>query len=636
MAAQTCELLRGAIWARACRPHSSRSPSPARRRRPSSSTAPPPIVATLPLLIDDAREAVELAVREGDDVAALLGAVTPRLSADNVDQVTSALYLRAAKGGHTVARRWWAVAAPAMAPRPRRAAPASVADGAEAAAASRPGAGVVVATDGFALGEASRPRSARRWALRARWSAAMSRRARVGPSAILAAAVAAAPDRAIVAAPLRGAAVRGDVRRLRAARAATPRGRLPLGGRAGRLPVADAAPRRRRRVLRALGAPDAGYALEGGVAAWLDDLGASGDAAEVPGVDDNAKIDARAPSWTPRRRGATTSYVRTSSELEAKVASFAHVRYVVDGWVDDGTTRSSATPPPPSAALDLGAPPAAHDRDDGAAAFAAVDVGGDAARTWRPNGPGTLRASPAAPRPLPAPQLDPSPGARRPAAPVAGRASSSSRTPPLPGGARGPVQPTRRRRAGPRRRRWRLAGPRPVDVLFVGKLNGRRRNILRALRYDHGLRVLHGNADGPLFGEPLKAALQGAKVVLSLRFFDDDREWKMTRFLPAVAAGAVVVAEPGGAPAEQAAWAGAVHFAAGGVSGLARAIRAYLDDDAARDARAAAALDVLRSRPMAAKLRRPLAKLARGACPGWVPETVEGDPAPWQWDVVMD
>ena len=181
-----------------------------------------------------------------------------------------------------------------------------------------------------------------------------------------------------------------------------------------------------------------------------------------------------------------------------------------------------------------------------------------------------------------------------------------------------------------------LAGPRPVDVLFVGKLNGRRRNILHALRYDHGLKVLHGNADGPLFGEPLKAALEGAKVVLSLRFFDDDREWKMTRFLPAVAAGAVVVAEPGGAPAEQAAWAGAVHFAPGGVSGLARAIQAYLDDDAARDARAEAALDVLRSRPMAAKLRRPLAKLARGACPDWVPATVEGDPAPWQWDVVMD
>ena len=181
-----------------------------------------------------------------------------------------------------------------------------------------------------------------------------------------------------------------------------------------------------------------------------------------------------------------------------------------------------------------------------------------------------------------------------------------------------------------------LSGPRPVDVLFVGKLNGRRRNILRALRYDHGLRVLHGNADGPLFGEPLRAALRSAKVVLSLRFFDDDREWKMARFLPAVAAGAVVVAEPGGAPAEQAAWAGAVHFAAGGVSGLARAIQAYLDDDAARGARAEAALGVLRSRPMAAKLRRPLAKLARGACPGWVPETVEGDPAPWQWDVVMD
>ena len=1109
--------------------------------------APPPIVATLPLLIDGAREAVELAVREGDDVAALLGAVTPRLSADNVDQVTSALYLRAAKGGHTVARRWWAVAASAAGPATAAAARAAVWRTAlSAAAASRPGAGVVVATDGFALGEESR--AALGAALRARGAraaAAVSTAEWVGPSAILAAAVAAAPDRAIVAAPPWGAAVHGDV--------FVDYERLARGhGRGGRLVAWAAAPAgclARTPLLvadaeswKALGAPDAGYALEGGVAAWLDDLGARGDAVEVPawsealacdplpdggerldavGLPDDwerlRQIDADlfhlrsrpagggrgaaprpAPTWLGRNltglsldrherdvrgerghavaaslclydddrflaplladleprvhavvvhhalepwfgaprpaarrraaaavaalaaasakmsvvvgdwpteeaqrnsalrvaaalpcapshvllvdgdefwhpveldralalvadaerggrrvgwaraamatyfksassvvdppeplqilwlvetdRGSPTacafsearnwacadgtlaadalaakidalgvfvdaatarchhlSYVRTSSELEAKVASFAHARDVVDGWVDDvwraydadpaledlhpthpaafkrtkrqplwalppalrrlsldarRRSRDCAAPsgddalfchasPPRRAALDLGAPPAAHDRSDGAAAAAAVDVGGDAARTWRPNGPrgrfeSVVGGAEAAAAGV---QLDPSPGAPtcgaggRPrflvvvigegeldgategvfadaAAAVAAAARAlggdaaaawcpdarfcvldeprpllivlgvhhlaryafeaddgselsfaAARGWPAPNASAlynfeqvgraedlaadsklldllpawadaghlwdysaatvgaanardapdvegsslvlderaslgGRVDACVPRNARARRARVdaasdrpvsqanvvalaearglraahvplgaapglgdgaeNLYGPRPVDVLFVGKLNGRRRAALRALRSDHGLRVLHGNADGPLFGEPLRKALEGAKVVLSLRFFDDDREWKMTRFLPAVAAGAVVVAEPGGAPAEQAAWAGAVHFAAGGVSGLARAIQAYLDDDAARGARAEAALDVLRSRPMAAKLRRPLAKLARGACPGWVPETVEGDPAPWQWDVVMD
>ena len=258
--------------------------------------APPPVVATLPLLIDGAREAVELAVREGDDVAALLGAVTPRLSADNVDQVTSALYLRAATGGRTVARRWWAVAASAAGPATAAAARAAVWRTAlSAAAASRPGAGVVVATDGFALGEDSR--AALGAALRARGAtaaAAVATAEWVGPSAILAAAVAAAPDRAIVAAPPWGAAVRGDV--------FVDYERLARGhGRGGRLVAWAAAPAgclSRTPLLvadaaswKALGAPDAGYALEGGVAAWLDDLGARGDAVEVPAWSDALACD---------------------------------------------------------------------------------------------------------------------------------------------------------------------------------------------------------------------------------------------------------------------------------------------------------------------------------------------------------
>ncbi|KAH8092283.1 hypothetical protein JL720_5251 [Aureococcus anophagefferens] len=899
--------------------------------------APPPIVATLPLLIDGAREAVELAVREGDDVAALLGAVTPRLSADNVDQVTSALYLRAAKGGHTVARRC-------------------------AAAASRPGAGVVVATDGFALGEDSR---AALGALRC--ARGRCRRCRdgewVGPSAILAAAVTAAPDRAIVAAPPWGAAVRGDVfvdyERLARTRGATSSPGRPPAGCLSRTPllVADAAS------WKALGAPDAGYAARAASprgsttsarraaevrrgrtrsratrsrtaasastpsgsrttgsgsarstrtsstcgrgrwrrpraprATWLGRnlSGLSSTATSATGAANAATPSPRrsasttttassrpcsrtssrahavvvhhalepwfgAPRPAARRRAAAAvaalaaasakmsvvvgdwpteeaqrnsalraaalpcapshvllvdgdefwhpveldralalsastvvdppeplqilwlvetardsptacafsearnwacadgtlaadalaekidalgvfvdaatarchhlSYVRTSSELEAKVASFAHARDVVDGWVDDvwraydaGQHKGDSTydadpaledlhPTHPAAfkrtkrqplwalppalrrlsldarrrsrdcaapagdgallprvaaaarGLDLGAPPAAHDRSDGAAFAAAVDVGGDAARTWRPNGPGVAERRRRRRGAAAGVQLDPSPGA-----PTCGAGGRPRFLVVVIGegeldGATEGVFATRavaaaRALGGDAAAAWCpdarfcvLDEPRPLlIVLGVHHLaryafeadDGSEVGFAAARGWRTRTSALYNfeqspprNADGPLFGEPLKAALQGAKVVLSLRFFDDDREWKMTRLRPSPP-GAVVVAEPGGAPAEQAAWAGAVHFAAGGVSGLARAIRAYLDDDAARDARAAAALDVLRSRPMAAKLRRPLAKLARGACPGWVPETVEGDPAPWQWDVVMD
>ncbi|KAH8057166.1 hypothetical protein JL722_6807 [Aureococcus anophagefferens] len=558
--------------------------------------APPPIVATLPLLIDGAREAVELAVREGDDVAALLGAVTPRLSADNVDQVTSALYLRAAKGGHTVARRC-------------------------AAAASRPGAGVVVATDGFALGEASR--AALGAALRARARAAVATAEWVGPSAILAAAVAAAPDRAIVAAPPWGAAVRGDVfvdyeRLARGRRGASSPGRRAAGC-LSRTPllVADA------ESWEALGAPDGGYALEGGVAAWLDDLGArrrrrgagvvdalacdplpdGGERLDAVGLPDDwerlrqvdadlfhlrsrpagggtsAPVPRPARTWlgrnlsglsstatsatgaanaatpSPRRSASTTT--TASSRPCSRTSSRAHavvVHHALEPWF--GAPRPAARRRAAAAVAALAAASAKMSADDGS------EVGFAAARGWpNPNASALYNFEQANV--------------------VALAEARGLRAAHVPLGA----APGLGDGAGA------LAGPRPVDVLFVGKLNGRRRNILRALRYDHGLRVLHGNADGPLFGEPLKAALEGAKVVLSLRFFDDDREWKMTRFLPP--------SPP--APSSSRSPPRGVQVA-----------------------------------PMAAKLRRPLAKLARGACPGWVPETVEGDPAPWQWDVVMD
>ena len=175
--------------------------------------------------------------------------------------------------------------------------------------------------------------------------------------------------------------------------------------------------------------------------------------------------------------------------------------------------------------------------------------------------------------------------------------------------------------------------PRDVDVLFVGRLNARRRGALRALRKT--ARVFHGNADGPAFGDDLRSLLARAKVVLSLNYFGDADEWKMTRVLPAIAAGAVVVAEAGGAPAEAAAWAGAVAFVDGGPDELAATVAFYLENATARVERAAAARAILESRRMASALRAPADALVSGACGGWRAAAV-AEPAGWFWEVLHE
>ena len=82
--------------------------------------------------------------------------------------------------------------------------------------------------------------------------------------------------------------------------------------------------------------------------------------------------------------------------------------------------------------------------------------------------------------------------------------------------------------------------------MFVGRMNGRRRQVLLELR-KRGVPVYHANADALLFGDGLRDVLRRARIVLSLSYFGDADEWKATRYLPSIAAGAVVVAEAGGA-----------------------------------------------------------------------------------------
>lgn len=73
---------------------------------------------------------------------------------------------------------------------------------------------------------------------------------------------------------------------------------------------------------------------------------------------------------------------------------------------------------------------------------------------------------------------------------------------------------------------------RDIDILFVGRCDGTRIEKLRMLRQS-GLNVLHGNFDGPLFGSRLSEHLKRAKIVLSLNYWSNESEWKMTRYLPA-------------------------------------------------------------------------------------------------------
>ena len=101
-----------------------------------------------------------------------------------------------------------------------------------------------------------------------------------------------------------------------------------------------------------------------------------------------------------------------------------------------------------------------------------------------------------------------------------------------------------------------------MDVLFYGMLNDYRRGVLRKLRSEYGFRIVHANANGPVFGTRLLSLVRRAKIVLSLRYWrgvennlDQGGEWKMTRFLRPLASGtAIVISERCGSMGEQEMW----------------------------------------------------------------------------------
>ena len=75
-----------------------------------------------------------------------------------------------------------------------------------------------------------------------------------------------------------------------------------------------------------------------------------------------------------------------------------------------------------------------------------------------------------------------------------------------------------------------------IDVLFYGMMNEYRHKRITELRRA-GLTVLHANAHSPAFGARLDRILMRTRLVLNLRFFDGEPEWKMTRFIKPLANG---------------------------------------------------------------------------------------------------
>ncbi len=151
-----------------------------------------------------------------------------------------------------------------------------------------------------------------------------------------------------------------------------------------------------------------------------------------------------------------------------------------------------------------------------------------------------------------------------------------------------------------------------IDVLFFGKLNSYREGRLASLRAA-GVRVLHANALGrPIFGKELEMLVRRAKIVLSLRYFDHDTEWKMTRWLGPIANGVLVVSERGGHPDEQAFWEGGVIFAE--PAELMLTVKTYLMDTQARQKAATRARELLQSRPEAGLLAPHVAAAAARQC----------------------
>ena len=146
-----------------------------------------------------------------------------------------------------------------------------------------------------------------------------------------------------------------------------------------------------------------------------------------------------------------------------------------------------------------------------------------------------------------------------------------------------------------------------IDVLFYGNLNGYRATILARLRAA-GVRVVHANAERPIFGARLDRLIERAKIVLNLRYFVSDDEWKMTRLMRLLANQRFIISEISGDPAERARFDGGIVFAE--ADQLVRVVQYYLARPAERARIARVGYVIMRSVRAATALEPHVRELA--------------------------
>ena len=159
-----------------------------------------------------------------------------------------------------------------------------------------------------------------------------------------------------------------------------------------------------------------------------------------------------------------------------------------------------------------------------------------------------------------------------------------------------------------------------IDVLFYGTLTSRRARLLAELRAPPApLRVVHANAaNNGTFGHALDLLLLDAKITLNLLAFDDDAEWKISRFSRLLANRRFIISEAGGAPAEMELYAEGVVFVENATQ-LKLACEYFLAHPHEREHVARRGHEIFATQNMGEVLRRPVSKLplpSAPQCPG--------------------
>ena len=159
-------------------------------------------------------------------------------------------------------------------------------------------------------------------------------------------------------------------------------------------------------------------------------------------------------------------------------------------------------------------------------------------------------------------------------------------------------------------------GHEQIDVLFYGTLTPRRARVLADLRASPApLRVVHANAaNNGTFGPALDLLLLDAKITLNLLAFDDDAEWKISRFSRLLANRRFIISEVGGAPAEMELYAEGVVFVENATQ-LKLACEYFLAHPHEREHVARRGQEIFTSQHMAEALRQPVSNLTLPAAP---------------------